>query len=241
MEASVYSSETGSWSKHDVLLSLPNDIKILKNDGVYCNGAIHWLVLREINTIHRAPLSLYFDINRLCVKNLPTLPFTLPYYFMDGAYFVECRGNLHLIAESSMQVKCYSIWELKEDYSGWIQKYTLNLTTLQRPVRSLCAVSQPPNEDEEDESMLAVLLVGNNYTVMSYNLKDHTSRIIYQEGRFYPDFFAGPYFLGGQYFEILVSISPGSAMKIENEEEELNPSIMRWPVINIELILKFGL
>ncbi|MED6187102.1 hypothetical protein PIB30_073160 [Stylosanthes scabra] len=198
--------ETGSWSKHDVVPSLPNDIKILKNDGVYCNGAIHWYVLRGTDTI-RAPLSLYFDIDRLCLKSLPTLPFTLPYSFIHGAYFVECRGNLHLIAKSSMQENIYSIWELKEDYSGWIQKYTLNLTTLttlttllSSSLRSLCVVSQPPNEDEEDESMLAILLVGKD-TVMSYNLEDHSSRIIYQGD-------AGSS-LGGQYFETLVSISPG--------------------------------
>ncbi|MED6187101.1 hypothetical protein PIB30_073159 [Stylosanthes scabra] len=202
MKVSVYSSETGSWSKHDVAPSFPNDIKILKKDGLYCNGAIHWYV---------HGLSVYFDIDSLCLKNLPTLlPFTLPYPFIHGEYFVECRGNLHLIAKSSMQVNIYSIWELKEDYSGWIQKYTLNLTTLttllSSSLRSLCVVSQPPNEDEEHESMLAILLVGKD-TVMSYNLEDHSSRIIYQgDAGSYGDLLARPYSLGGPYFETLVSV-----------------------------------
>ncbi|MED6124427.1 hypothetical protein PIB30_058814 [Stylosanthes scabra] len=218
MKVSVYSSETGSWSKHDAVPSFPNDIEILKNDGVYCNGAIHWYVLPGNYTI-LASLSVYFDIDRLCFKNLPKLPFTVPYNVINGAYFVECRGNLHLIARACKQAGLdYDIWELKEDYSGWIRKYNVDLTTFKETTPrsfqkfrslSLCVTSQPPNENEEEESMLAILVVGNS-TVVSYNLKDHSSTIIYQgDDGFYPVPFGGPYFLGGPYFETLVSISPG--------------------------------
>ncbi|MED6200524.1 hypothetical protein PIB30_085985, partial [Stylosanthes scabra] len=194
MKVSVYSSETDSWSKHDVVPSFPNDIKILKNDGVYCNGAIHWYVLPHGNYSIRPSLSVYFDIDRLCFKNLPPLPLTVPYSLIEGAYLVECRGNLHLIANSCIdqELLSYDIFELKEDYSRWIRKYNVNLTTLQNErVRSLCVVSQPPNEDEEDDSMLAILVLGYNNAV-SYNLKDHSSRLL-----------SSPSSIGGLYYETL--------------------------------------
>ncbi|MED6112566.1 hypothetical protein PIB30_062819 [Stylosanthes scabra] len=93
----------------------------------------------------------------------------------------------------------------KEDYSGWIKKYNVNLTTLEAAfVRSLCLVSRPPNENKEEESMLAILVVDDN-TVVSYNLKDHRSRIIYEGDGFGPKnlFSANLYFIDGLYSETL--------------------------------------
>ncbi|MED6124432.1 hypothetical protein PIB30_058819 [Stylosanthes scabra] len=194
----VYSSETGSWSKHDVLVSFPNnDINnIIEYDGVYCNGAIHWYFLREN--------SVYFDIGGLCFKDLPTLPLTssqAPYCELS------CRRNLHRITYTSDEKGKFDIWELKEDYSGWIPRYHVDLTTFQLGLQAckfyavLGVVYQPPNEDEEEESVLVILAV-DFLKIVSYNLKNRRSRIIYQENK---GCYASPRF-HGLYFETLMSI-----------------------------------
>ncbi|MED6149174.1 hypothetical protein PIB30_059923 [Stylosanthes scabra] len=191
----VYSSEMGSWSKHDLLLSVLNDINeiILSYHGVYCNGAIHWYFLREN--------SVYFDIDGLCFKDLPTLP--LPSRFTY--YMLSCGRNLHWITYTSDEMWKFHIWELKEDYSGWIPRYHVDLTTLQLDLQAytfdgvLGVVYQPPNEDEEEESVLVIIIVDFK-RIVSYNLKNRRSRIIYQGDGCYPPSFHG------LYFETLMSI-----------------------------------
>ncbi|MED6221957.1 hypothetical protein PIB30_059762 [Stylosanthes scabra] len=153
----VYSSETGSWSKHDVLHSFPNnDIinKIIRFHGYYCNDAIHW--------------------------------------------------NLHWIT-FKFGIWEFDIWELKEDYSGWILRYHVDLTTLRLDLRAysfdavLGVVYQPPNEDEEEESVFVMIFVDCKKIVL-YNLKNRRSRIIYKgDGHSDP-------ILHGLYFETLISI-----------------------------------
>ncbi|MED6124431.1 hypothetical protein PIB30_058818 [Stylosanthes scabra] len=190
IQVSVYSSETGSWSKHDVLPSSPdNDISIHYN-GPYCNGAIYW------------NYSVYFDIDGLCFKNLPPLQLTAGrYYFVRG-----CGRNLHSVTVNNYEDDWkFDIWELKEDYSEWILRYHVDLTTLRLDIQAntfdgvLAVVCQPPNEDEEEESVLVIIAVDYK-RIVSYNLKNHISRIIHEGSeRFAPIFY-------GLYFEILISI-----------------------------------
>ncbi|MED6124424.1 hypothetical protein PIB30_058811 [Stylosanthes scabra] len=201
---SVYSSETGSWSKHDLLSPLPRDLYCFPEPGVYCNGAIHWFEL-GYNFVN----SLYFDIDKLCFKDLPVLPVThgvLPCDQLQAMHFGESGGNLYLItARSTVKLK-YDIWELKEDYSRWILRYNVDATK-NNLVRNWCisvapirVVRQPPNEDGEEESIFAILIVEHRKLV-SYNLKDHSRKILHQEDRF----LLPPYFKD-QYFETLASV-----------------------------------
>ncbi|XP_057745615.1 F-box protein At5g07610-like [Arachis stenosperma] len=163
---SVYSSHTGSWSKLDVHLSFPNkNFDPCHDDGgVYCNGAIHWY-----------DHSAYLDIDRLCFKNLPVLPIPRT-GLLQVKHFGESGGNLYLIIEESRYSGRYDFWELKEDYSEWILKYHVDRTYAD----PLCVICQPPNEDEQEESICAILLIGYKKLV-SYNLKDHSCKIFYEE------------------------------------------------------------
>ncbi|MED6209608.1 hypothetical protein PIB30_056412 [Stylosanthes scabra] len=153
----VYSSETGSSSKHDVLFSVPNVVNnIIRYEGCYCNGAIHWYFLRGN--------SVYFDIDGLCFKNLPPLPFT-----PKSSHSMQvCGRNLQWITYEFDSSEfhdnwVFDIWELKEDYSGWILRYHVDPVTLQFDLEArifdavLGVVYQPPNEDEEEESVLVIL------------------------------------------------------------------------------------
>ncbi|MED6149175.1 hypothetical protein PIB30_059924, partial [Stylosanthes scabra] len=186
---SVYSSETGSWSKHDVLPPSPNNDIDIHYDEPYCNGAIYWN-------------SVYFDIDELCFKNLPTFPLTAGQHYFVGGW----GRNLHSITVKNYEDDWkFDIWELKEDYSGWILRFHVDLTTLQKDIqaytfhRVLGVVCQPPNEDEEEESVLVMIFVDFK-RIVSYNLKNRRSRIIHQgDGRFAPIF-------RGLYIETLISI-----------------------------------
>ncbi|MED6124433.1 hypothetical protein PIB30_058820 [Stylosanthes scabra] len=171
IQVSVYSSETSSWSKHDVILSSPNnDINIRYDNAPYCNGAIYWN-------------SVYFDIDELCFKNLPTLPLTAGRdYFVRGCG----RRNLHSVTVKNYEDDWkFDIWELKEDYSGWILRYHVDLTTLRLDIQAntfdvvLAVVCQPPNEDEDEESVLVIIVVDFK-RIVSYNLKNRRSRIIHE-------------------------------------------------------------
>ncbi|MED6135467.1 hypothetical protein PIB30_046743 [Stylosanthes scabra] len=197
----VYSSETGSWSKLDVLSHPPPTLFCFPKPAVYCNGAIHWFELGDNFVI-----SVYFDIDQLCFKNIPVLPIPAAVMIsqnqMQVMHFGESGGILYLITKKSYK---YDIWELKEDYSRWILKYNVDPTknNLVRnslihvaPLRVVC---QPPNEDGEEESVFVILIV-EQQKLVSYNLKDHSAKILHQEDRFSP-----PH-LKEQYFETLASI-----------------------------------
>ncbi|MED6211600.1 hypothetical protein PIB30_075321 [Stylosanthes scabra] len=191
MKMSVYSSATGSWSKLDLLPSFPNNINYIF-DGVYCNGAIHWHALGE-NSVH-------FDIDSICLKTLPTSH--IPSHELEVVYFGGCGRNLHLILGKRHERSRYNIWELKEDYSAWIARYYVDLSSIEPygfHFEVKCVVRQPPKEDEEEESALAILIV-NLQKFVAYNLKDHSSRIFYEEPTT-----CGPHF-HHQYFETLAGI-----------------------------------
>ncbi|MED6132156.1 hypothetical protein PIB30_016579 [Stylosanthes scabra] len=137
MKMSFYSSETGTWSRLDLLPSFLNDID--RSHAIYCNSAIHWFV--------HGGNSVYFDINSLCLKDLPGVPFSRR---LKVLYFGECGGNLQLMVQANPNQKLrYDIWELREDYSRWILRYHVDLTTtLSRAhtINMLSVVRQPPNK-----------------------------------------------------------------------------------------------
>ncbi|MED6208477.1 hypothetical protein PIB30_045408 [Stylosanthes scabra] len=116
-------------------------------------------------------------------------------------YFGECGGNLHIIVAKKDEKLRYDISELKEDYSEWILRYHIDLTTIESKISNFgvsCVVRQPPKEDENEESKLAIVSVDFEKLV-AYNLKDHSSRIFYQEHTDLP-------YIQHQYFETLAGM-----------------------------------
>ncbi|MED6124357.1 hypothetical protein PIB30_058303 [Stylosanthes scabra] len=194
MKMSVYSSETGTWSKHDLLPFFPIDID--GSHAVYCNGAIHWFVPHGI--------SVYLDINSLCWKILPRVPYSR---WLEFKNFGECGGNLQLVWLNCYQKLRYDIWELKEDYSEWIVRYHVDLITIPQADHMFSVVRQPPNKDDQGEDSKLAILVVNNRKIVFYDLKDHSSRIMcYLDGDY----------VHHQYFETLASVSPGGYDYLRN-------------------------
>ncbi|MED6124430.1 hypothetical protein PIB30_058817 [Stylosanthes scabra] len=139
------------------------------------------------------------------IKNLPTIPLLLK---PRSSYYMQvCGRNLHWITFKFDGEWKFDIWELKEDYSGWILRYHVDLLATLRIDLQACSldavlgvVHQPPNEDEDEESVLVIIVV-DFFKIVSYNLKNRISRIIYEEDGDYhaPGFH-------GLYFETLISI-----------------------------------
>ncbi|MED6113005.1 hypothetical protein PIB30_067027, partial [Stylosanthes scabra] len=121
----------------------------------------------------------------------------LPSHQLEVVYFGGCGGNLHLIVGKIDENLRYDIWELKEDYSGWIVRYYIDLRSIKSyghgHVDVSCVVRQPPKEDEDEESMLAILVVDMKKFV-AYNLKDHSSRIFHERREPYLPYFHPPFF-----------------------------------------------
>ncbi|XP_016186374.1 F-box protein At5g07610-like [Arachis ipaensis] len=204
MKMNVYSSNTGSWNKVDVL-TFPNDIRYFRNNGVYCNGAIHWYDVVDDRS------KVYFDIDGLCFKNyFPALPIppVPPYYKQLAELYLGNSGeNLYMIVQKNDDPLklIYGIWELKKDYSEWIVRFHVDLTTFEAgtfDVDAFDVVRQPPNDEHEQEDSILAILIINRTKLVAYNLKDHSSRILYEEDRFYPPSFHH------HYFETLTSILP---------------------------------
>ncbi|MED6187100.1 hypothetical protein PIB30_073158 [Stylosanthes scabra] len=145
---------------------------------------------------------IFFNQLTTEIMDLPTLPLT-----PQDSYFLRvCGRNLHWITFKSNNIWEFDIWELKEDYSGWILRFHVDLTTLQHDLHAhsfdtvFGVAYQPPNEDEEEESVLVIIAVDNFMKIASYNLKNRRSRILYRgDGRSAPT-------LHGLYFETLISI-----------------------------------
>ncbi|OIW03271.1 hypothetical protein TanjilG_20575 [Lupinus angustifolius] len=164
----LFSSETSSWSEEDILFIAPPNIHV--DSGVYCNGAIYWYI--------SGGDSIYFDVGRKCFNTLP-YPTFIDYNNMLVKYFGESKGNLHLILVSNDESVEFDILELKKDISGWVVRYHVDLNLIGGTFSQhgnlkysvLCVVRQAKEED----SML-VLFVDSK--ILSYNLKNHTSRIV---------------------------------------------------------------
>ncbi|MED6168898.1 hypothetical protein PIB30_015957 [Stylosanthes scabra] len=203
MKMSVYSSATESWSKVDLLPSFPNNNL---DYGVYCNGAIHWYALAL-----QLPEARMIDLKVV--------------------YFGECGGNLQLIVARKDEKLRYDILELKEDYSEWMVRYYIDLTTIESKNSDYgvsCVVRQPPKEDGNEESKLAIVSVDYEKLV-AYNLKDHSSRIFYEEhAGFVP-------YIQHQYFETMA----GMRHNWSTHQDNAAPPSGNSTFINFEIQFKF--
>ncbi|KAJ7974833.1 putative F-box family protein [Quillaja saponaria] len=113
----IYSSDTGLWRVCGSSLSAFSNVQFY--GGVYWHGSVHW-----ISTLGN---SLYFNIDKEEVQELPMPPipdFSLKRVFN---YFEESRDHLHLIEIYDFQNLEFNVYEIERDYSGWFVKYHVDL------------------------------------------------------------------------------------------------------------------
>ncbi|OVA19254.1 F-box domain [Macleaya cordata] len=170
----IYSSKTASWRVSGCPFPAPNDI--FYTSGVFWNGSLHWISLRDS--------SLYFDIDQELLKTMPMPPIPHGFGRTRIEYFGECKGHLFLIAIYSSSMTHFDILEMETDYTGWNIKYHVDLEALtiaypgmvRDDIVVLGSMSRFEfsvllvDEDEEESSSL-VLQIPNN-KVMSYDLKE---------------------------------------------------------------------
>ncbi|XP_057426432.1 F-box protein At5g07610-like, partial [Lotus japonicus] len=192
----VYSSETHSWDKGEVFFTASPGMKI--DSGVYCNGAIHWCTPGEV--------SMYFDVHEQCFKPLPEPSFkkTRRDACIVVKYFGEFKGNLYLVLTEGDSKLDFDVFKLKEDYSSWVLICHVDLNLARDGFFTniplfhvVCVVL----EGNEEDWMIVFLVVSK---MVSYNLKDHASRIVHEV-----DFITEYHVIGKsfhQYFETICNV-----------------------------------
>ncbi|GJV93227.1 hypothetical protein Tco_1541040 [Tanacetum coccineum] len=95
-------------------------------DGIYWNGAIHWLGYVYRSSLH-SRLDILVDHPVLTTIKLPAM--------VDGIFFCNCklfesRGSLLLACKGYPQSPQLHILEMRNVYSGWSVKYLVNLDDL---------------------------------------------------------------------------------------------------------------
>ncbi|XP_004306405.1 PREDICTED: F-box protein At5g07610-like [Fragaria vesca subsp. vesca] len=116
----IYSSQTRSWR---LLNSSFGKELSSYHDGVYCNGAIHW-----INKV--ADMTYYhIDEERFGFVEGPPQLLQRDWDANMCRYFKEssCGGHLHLIDIYKPCLTKFQVFEMPRDYSGWFVKYDVEL------------------------------------------------------------------------------------------------------------------
>ncbi|PRQ37024.1 putative F-box associated interaction domain-containing protein [Rosa chinensis] len=116
----IYSSETLSWRLSGSPFNAPIDMVFY--NGVVWNGTIHW--------ISPTAASLCFDIVHEQLGEMPSLPSNEKWSKRRLRYFGESGGHLHLIEIYGSGTTQFQVFEMKKDYSSWIPKYQVDLTTI---------------------------------------------------------------------------------------------------------------
>ncbi|KAF5441814.1 hypothetical protein F2P56_036964 [Juglans regia] len=174
LKIDIYSSVTQSWKPAKVV-TVPYDAGF-NNEAVYMNGAIYWYDRTQ-------KAVWYLDLDAECLDRVPELKDWLK--ISSVKYFGESSGNLHLIATCRLQTMLLTIYEMKQDRSGWFVKYHCDLHVLAdafpRILRAhydnlhvyhpLCLL-----EGETQEEATLVLVVPGE--VISYNLKTNAFKTL---------------------------------------------------------------
>ncbi|GJY41508.1 hypothetical protein Tco_0428778 [Tanacetum coccineum] len=175
----TYSSETGNWSVcADRILSYQR-FKGFK-DGIYWNGAIHWLGYLYGRPSFHSKLDIPVDH-----PVLTTIEFPFP---VDGNLHCSCklfasRGCLLLACNSIPWTRQLRIFEMRNVYSRWSVKYLVNLDDLMMLSPStwgidssvLCIVL---GEREEDSFMV----IESHGKVLQYKIMLKTLRTLFDFG-----------------------------------------------------------
>lgn len=159
----IYSSESRFWRVSGDPFSVDGYRDFL--DGVFCNGAIHFLPnIEKSRANSKHANALCFDIaqERLQKMLMPPIPSG-----MDARkvlYVGESRNHLHFVEVYDSNNKLFNIYEMERDNSGWFLKHRGYLNVFQPAFDILCFV----RGESEEESFLVVHLPGK---AVSYNLK----------------------------------------------------------------------
>lgn len=116
----IYSSETGVW-RDDRFPSYSFEDFV---DGIYWNGAIHWLSYRE-------PFHVKLDILDCPVLTNIQTPF--PHCKDCNRKFFKSHGSLLLLCKDYAPSRNLNIYEMKTGSSEWSVKYFVNLDDMMRP------------------------------------------------------------------------------------------------------------
>ncbi|XP_057428214.1 F-box protein At1g30790-like [Lotus japonicus] len=153
----VYSFKNKSWISPGV--SFPTPFALEAANGVYCNRVIHWC--------NEAEFSVCFDVDTLHLRNWPMPISDSEWVNRRMKYFGESAGRLHLVLTVSKQPFKYDIFELKEDYSGWLLRHRVDLEPLQHMQGLYSFALTIFRPVKEDISML--VLVADRETLLLYD------------------------------------------------------------------------
>ncbi|KAL6143102.1 hypothetical protein ACLB2K_053798 [Fragaria x ananassa] len=168
----IYSSETKSWR---LLNSSFKTHEVIYEEGVYCNGAVHWVGLFcEV---------AYYHIEEEHDGFVDGFPYSEEknWETLDSRYFMESSdGHLQLIQIYSPSLTKFEVLEMGRDYCGWFVKYNVDLDPLCTAYPSIHAwiwvvLFLAKGENEDEGSSLLLHAPGK---VISYNLKSNTFKSI---------------------------------------------------------------
>ncbi|XP_073130135.1 F-box protein At5g07610-like [Henckelia pumila] len=173
----IYSPNTGSWR----ICIGPFTTDASFENGVYWNGAIHWLS----NEFGQA---LYFkiDVQVLMSMQMPSINPLDGWNWRTNCYFGESGGHLSYIdtRRRSMQ---FDVYEMKRDYSEWYVKYKVDLSSvaavypemLQCTSRSRYSIISVfrGRERSGGDSFLVLQIQGK---VVRFNLVSKTSEMLHE-------------------------------------------------------------
>ncbi|MBA0602622.1 hypothetical protein Gorai_002796 [Gossypium raimondii] len=190
----LYSSKTGSWDLCIVSFEVDEDEQEIElNNGVFCNGRIHWCGYGEE--------SLYFDVEKECLE---TMPMALPSR-MDAPetcrYFSESRGVLYVAVTYCMSVCLeFDVFEMARDYSEWNWKKRVNLGDAVKafPELELGCIEYYPGfsgvciigSEKQEEPMVVVWADGK---IISFDFRQGAWKMLYDLG---PGIKIGSLYLG---------------------------------------------
>ncbi|KAM5553568.1 F-box protein [Rosa sericea] len=166
----IYSSETESWrpSKKGIYI-LQYDIGF--HIAVYWKDAIYWY-----NQKNQSLAYFNFDDDSMESLPKPQVSGTMTYY-----YFGESGGHLHLVGACRPWTTLFTVFEMKEDRSGWFVKYNGDFGALAAAFPKM--VTNKPNRPyvfslvnllrgEKEEELIIVLTIPEG--VIGYNVQDKT-------------------------------------------------------------------
>lgn len=201
-----YSSNTGPWR----VCSEPFTAVAKFEDGVYSNGAIHWI---NAGIGH----CLYFDIENQALETMqmPSIPHDLDW--RDIFYFGESRGHLYYIDISGSKIE-FDVYEMKRDHSEWFVKYQVDLAPVVAAYPGMIRDEYDPTDSYYHAFSIFSIVAdeggGNSFLVLQipgkvlrFNLDSKTFEMLHEfEGAEVEGCLRFPLTYGFQYIESLCCV-----------------------------------
>lgn len=177
IQIKIYSSETCSLS----VCGDPFSFDIFRGfeDGIYCNGAIHWLNIANNQLMH-----FKLDIEKLPVLTMSPTPATVGGYRYRGYQLFESRGCLLLFCWVSRDNPHFNIYEKRNENSEWSLKYVVILNEAMLPLPKTprmplnwdnSSVLSIVLEEKEQDSFMVMLI---DKTVVQYKFVSETIHVL---------------------------------------------------------------